>query len=55
MQIKPSYGVRVGMVAAVIGMGRLDGIWEIQSVQWTLGRNEEQTVILRTQRDLFIV
>jgi hypothetical protein len=55
MQIKPSYGVRVGMVAAVIGMGRLDGIWEIQSVQWSLGRNEEQTVILRTQRDLFIV
>lgn len=55
LSVLPSHGVRVGMVAVLVGFGRIDGCWEIQSVNRTLGRSDEMSVVLRTARDLFIV
>lgn len=56
LRCKPMHGVRVGGVAVLIGHGRLDGHWEIQSVQHTLsGSDQELVVTLRTARAIYLV
>lgn len=56
LNCKPSYGVRPGMMAALVGFGRIDGIWEVQSVEYELESNSQtMRVTLRTLRDLYLV
>ena len=55
LEVLPSTGVRVGMVAVIVGLGRIDGVWEISAVQRSLGRNDQMSVTLRSQRDLYVV
>ena len=55
LSVLPSHGVRVSMVAVLVGFGRIDGCWEIQSVSRSLGRSDEMSVTLRTMRDVLVV
>lgn len=56
LRCKPEYGVRVGQLAVVVGLGRLDGLFEIAAVNHSLnGSSQELEVVLRTSRDLLIV
>ncbi|EYB67768.1 hypothetical protein DEIPH_ctg033orf0210 [Deinococcus phoenicis] len=54
LQCKPTHGVRPGMMAALVGLGRIDGIWEVYSVEHNLdGAGQNLRVTLRTMRDLY--
>lgn len=54
LRVEATQGVKIGMPACLVGFPRMDGMWEIQSIEYDLGGDRQDVLVtLRTARDLF--